>query len=254
MPPSKRSLLAFLGACLMHQVTSQNPEVNVRTIECSDSDPPLVGYDRIQDIVNDQQEEFERIESGNRPRSPYIFRLCPNTVFDMATETLPVLLDGIVFTCGPNLSSADSCVFTGAARQVIIEDSTIPDYQVLTASFIGVTFQRFSQAAVGAFASAATTAQFIDCIFQDFQTSFVVNLGSEVGMPDTERMRVEITGGSVVQRGNGGTYFSNNMGTMIFDDVRMSEINAIVSLQGTLYFGFFFRPSHLLVSEYNSNV
>jgi hypothetical protein len=237
--PTKRSLLVFLGFCLAQQVTSQNPEVNQRTIDCMGSDPPLVGYDRIIDIVNDQFEEFQRIENGDAPRPPYIFRLCPNTDFDTGQQTLPLILDGAVITCGPNMASSDNCVFRGGNVQIVIEDSIIEGYPLSTVSLIGITFEEFSPASVNAYAGAGTTAMFIDCVWQNFQSNSILTLGTQGGLPDGERMRVEISGGSMISNGNGASYFSNDAGTLIFDDVQFGEpINGIVSRgEVVIYFG-----------------
>ena len=223
------SLLTLAASCLLLPSTTvaQNPEVNTRTIGCIDSDPPLDGYDRIQDIVNDQFEEYQRIENGMAPRPPYVFRLCPNTEFEIGNDPFEVLLSGSMFTCGPDVSSANNCVFKGGFDQVKILDSTIDGYPLEMASFVGVTFDGFSGASVSGFASAPTRVTFDDCIWRNFNANFILDLGAETGVPTSEVMRVEITGGSLIQDGAGGTYFSNDMGTLVLDDVRFQDIEAI---------------------------
>jgi len=227
---SSNTLLAFTATIVALSIIgshAQNPEVNTRTIDCADSSPPLVGYDRIQDIRNDQLEEYERIENGQvPPRPPYVFRLCPNTVFSM-DEPLEILLSGMTVTCGPNLRSSDSCVFQGGFEQVIINEPTIDGYTFEMASFVGVTFDGFSGSSISAFAAAPATFSCQDCVWQNFNANFAVDIGVMTGAPTSERMRVEITDGSVVQQGQGGTFFSNDMGTLVFDDVSFLDLEAI---------------------------
>ena len=208
-------------------VLAQNPEVNTRTIDCQGSDPPLVGYDRLQDIVNDQQDEYELIEGGMAPRPPYVFRLCPNTDFEVGNDPLPVLLSGAMFTCGPDVSSNNNCVLKGGFEQVKIEDSTIDGYTLEMASFVGITFDSFTGSSISGFASAPTMVTCVDCIWQNFNANFVLDLGVETGVPTAEVMRMELTGNSIIRDGQGGTLISNDMGTLVLDDVTMQNLEAI---------------------------
>lgn len=201
---------------MQQQVSGQNPVVNQRSIDCFDSNPPMVGYDRIQDIVDDQKDEYDRIAGGLEPRPPYVFRLCPNTEFNSGMGTIAVLLDGLMVICGPNLASSDNCVFSGGTQQFRFVASGIEGYSIRTASFVGVTFTKFTAASISAGGNAGTNAMFLDCIWRDFNTNFVINMGSA--------MRVEITKGSRIQNGQGVTYFSNDGGTLIFDDVQFQNI------------------------------
>jgi hypothetical protein len=245
----KRPLFALLGlAAAASLVTAQNPEVNTRTIECADSNPPFVGYDRMQDIVNDQFEEFQRIENGMAPRPPYVFRLCPNTEFDMSTP-LTVLLSDSMFLCGPNIASTDNCIFKGGNENIKIERMALDGYAMERTTFIGIIFDAFTGTSVEAFGVATSTASFVDCIWQNFQASFVVKIGVEIGvaMP-AEQMRVEISGRSVVMTGNAGTYFANDGGILAFDDVRLESLQGVVSFYPSTR-KHCVRPSFLLSSD-----
>lgn len=197
-------------------VSGQNPGVNQRTIDCFDSNPPMVGYDRIQDIMEDQKDEYDRIAEGLEPRPPYVFRLCPNTEFNSGMGAIAALLDGLMFICGPNLASSDNCVFSGGTQQFLFAASRLEEYSITTVSFVGVTFTKFAAASISADGNAGTTAMFLDCVWRDFNTNFVINMGSA--------MRVEITKGSRIQNGQGATFFSNDGGTLIFDDVQFQNI------------------------------
>jgi len=227
----KRSLLVAAASCLLlpQRTTGQNPEVNTRTVDCPDSDPPLMGYDRLQDVTNDQFEEYQRIENGDEPRPPYVFRLCPNTEFMTDFDPFPVLLSGSMFTCGPNVASSDNCVFKGGFEVIKFEDSTIDGYTLEMASFVGITFDGFNGVGVVGYASAPTIGSFVDCVWQDFGANNVVKLGVENGVPTGDIMRVEISGGSVIRNGTGVTHFVNDAGTLVLDDVLIENITAAVS-------------------------
>ena len=229
-PSMKRSLVVFLGlavaTCL---VSGQNPEVNVRTIECADTDPPFVGYDRMQDVINDQFEEFQRIENGQEPRPPYVFRLCPNTMFDMSMP-LPVLLSDSMFVCGPNLTSMDNCVFAGGFEQVKFERMALEGYVMEHASFVGITFDAFTGSSVNAYGLAGSTASFMDCTWQNYQANSVVKLGVETGVATAgAQMRVEIGGLSKILKGMAGSHFINDGGEMVFNNVRFDNLQGVVS-------------------------
>lgn len=204
-----------------------NPRVNKRTIACSNSNPPLVGYDRIQDLINDQQEEFQRIESGEDPEPPYYFPICPNNLFDMSATTLSVLLDGSMFTCGNHASRSESCGFFGGSEQIRIEDSTLEDYVNHTTKFVGLTFTGFSNSSVHALANAGTSATFEDCIWRDFKTNSVISLGTGAGEnATTGKMQVDISQGSLMQNGECATCISNDGGALTLNDVQFKSIKA----------------------------
>ncbi|CAB9518563.1 expressed unknown protein [Seminavis robusta] len=217
---------SFLGVILM-VARGQNPEVNIRTIECANSMPPLVGYDRIEDVVNDQFEEYQRIEQGMAPRPPYVFRLCPNTEFTMGQSPLTVLLSDSLFACGPNIASSDSCVFKGGFEQIIFEPLAIMGYEVERTNFVGITFDGFTGSSINGYGTSATTATFTDCVWQNFNANNILDLGVEAGMTTPgAQMRVEIEN-SAIENGMGGTYFSNDGGRLVFDNVRFDNIQAI---------------------------
>ena len=107
--------------------------------------------------------ERDRIAGGDPPSDdPYIFTLCPQQAFDMSVEPLTPLLDGASIVCGRGGNPGDLCVFSGGETQVLIEDSTVPDYDIGAVSIIGVTYNGFSNAAVGGSASDTTRVTLFD--------------------------------------------------------------------------------------------
>lgn len=202
----------FPLACVLLQIPSvltQNSEVNTRTVNCPNTSPPFNGYSNIQDVINDQTDEWQRIRSGTiTPRPPYFFRFCPNTVFDLSglNQAFSVLLSGSVFSCGPNMASTDNCVLRGnpsmdGMEQILIQDSTVPGYPLQMTSFIGMTLDGFNgSASINAFAGRMTTATFQDVIWQNFNgTNFVLDLSTSDGTNRGPRMQVDISDGSVAQ-------------------------------------------------------
>lgn len=102
----------------------------------------MIGYDTIKTLNDDMLAEETRIRNGATPNEPYIFILCPQTVFVTATDTLMPLLNNAILRCGPNGDSG-SCLFFGGSQQILITDSTVPGYSITNLSFEGITFTQF---------------------------------------------------------------------------------------------------------------
>lgn len=49
----------------------QTSEGNQGSVSCQTSNPPLVGYDRMEDVINDQKDEYDRIKILEQPFFPY---------------------------------------------------------------------------------------------------------------------------------------------------------------------------------------
>jgi hypothetical protein len=135
--------------------------------------PAVVGYSSIFTLNSDMLFEAARIGTGGEPMPPYIFTLCPNTDFDFDANSnngtivpLMPVLDGSIFQCGEQGSQLDSCVFLGGNTQVVIEDSTIPDYPLETVEFRGITFAEFTDAAVAGGADDTTNVFFVESNFE----------------------------------------------------------------------------------------
>jgi hypothetical protein len=137
------------------------------------SDPAVSGYSSIFSLNSDMFIELARIGTGGEPQDEYIFVLCPNMEFDFnlnsnndTTVPLMPVLDESIFQCGAQGSQLDSCVFLGGTTQVVLEDSSIPEFPLETVEFRGVTFAEFEVAAVAGGASDATNLYFVESNFE----------------------------------------------------------------------------------------
>jgi hypothetical protein len=113
--------------------------------------PIIDGYTTIADINSDQRFELDRIADGGIPNPPYNFIICPGTTLDASLGPLTPLLDGFSLRCGTTLELGFfNCGFFEGADQVLIEDSTVPGYNIFTIEIIGFIFQNFTNSALTA--------------------------------------------------------------------------------------------------------
>ena len=125
------------------------------------------GYVTIEDMNKDMRQELDIIRMGNGDLAPYIFVLCPDTLFNVTTEPLLPLLSGAVFTCGLEGDPALNCLFVGGADQIVIENPAddVPNYNLESISFMGITFTSFTNAAITGTATVPTTVGLYNCNF-----------------------------------------------------------------------------------------
>ena len=129
-------------------------------------------FDSIGAINSFMQTELVRIEAGADPQASYTFNLCTNTFFDASMTTLEPVLNNAMFLCGEDGSRRNRCIFVGGVEQVRIDNSLVPGYPLQEVTFMGITFSSFesgsamSGTSIAAFASATTTATFMDCAWQ----------------------------------------------------------------------------------------
>lgn len=116
------------------------------------------GYASIAALNNDINSEAARIEAGGTPQAIYLYRLCPQTTFQISgNNTLTPLLDGSVFRCGNSGNPADNCVLAGGTNQVEIVKSVIAGYGIKDIRFQGVSFTGFTGSAISGDANSTTT-------------------------------------------------------------------------------------------------
>jgi hypothetical protein len=146
----------------------------VQTITPCPSGNNISGYVTIEAMNNDMINELDNIRSGRPAQEPYIFVLCPDTVFNASVDALKPVLNGVVFTCGIMGDPALRCDVVGGANQVIIDNPVnITNYSLQTISFLGITFLGFTNSAISGAAGSATTidlyrSNFDVCFFRDF--------------------------------------------------------------------------------------
>lgn len=126
----------------------------------------VTGYSTLEAINVDMMAELEKIRAGGIPVEPYMFELCPNTVFDTTLLPLTPLLSGSVFSCGSAAAPGSACNFMGGATQILIEDPVdVTGYDLEMVSFVGITFLGFTGSAISGGAGANTTVDVANSIF-----------------------------------------------------------------------------------------
>ena len=161
----------FLGAFVAIACLATNTEaqdVNARATQCP-TDLTVKGYTSIAALNQDQFDEATRIGAGtSKPSPPYSFVLCPNTQFDMSAAPLNILLSGSVFSCGSATepSSTMGCSFTGGTTQVTVKESTTPNYELFSATMVGVTFEQFNGTAIDITATETLTFTIMDVVWR----------------------------------------------------------------------------------------
>ncbi|CAB9502977.1 expressed unknown protein [Seminavis robusta] len=263
-------LLILLLPLLLSTVRAQGQlyfanQVNERAGPCPD-DPLQIGYRHIIDVNIDQRSELERIDSGEAPRTPYVFPLCNSFKYLIEQEMLEVVLPEATFVCGYNGSNQELCVLEGGDVQVMVyESTTTADMKV---TFQGLTFAEFNNETIQVLGPSTITfndarwwttadsaswavrvgtgtnvvinsgtvreGQFANPIFYNAGGTLAVD-----GLVIGEGVRAP----SVVHTTDGGESTLTNMNVTMADLVRVTETTEI---------GSYLTASQIVVSEMNS--
>jgi hypothetical protein len=145
-------------------LSAQDSEYNTRADICSDG--VTLGYDTLEELNLDIQDERSRIEGGGEPYNPYLFTLCPQTVFDAEGNTIVPSLNNILIGCGAPPVSTNQCVLLNGDVQVAVEDFLDTEIPVETVRLSGMTFSSFTGSAIAGGASFGTRVELFDTIFE----------------------------------------------------------------------------------------
>ena len=149
----------------MRQLSAQDSEYNKRADICA-SDGVTLGYDTLEELNLDIQEERARLEGGGEPFNPYLFTLCPQTVFEAAGNTIVPSLNNILIGCGAPPISTNQCVILNGDVQVAIGDFLDTEIPVETVRLSGMTFSSFTGSAIAGGASFGTRVELFDTVFE----------------------------------------------------------------------------------------
>jgi hypothetical protein len=72
-----------------------------------------------------------------------------------------------------NAGSSNGCAFNGGMSQVYLEDSTTPNYQLTSATIIGVTFQQFKRTSINIMATETLTLTLMDNVWTSIVSDFI---------------------------------------------------------------------------------
>ena len=157
----------LISLILPQQVTSQ---AFSRTDLCDDvNDPLLEGYISIDDLNADIADEFARVSSELTPLDSYEMILCPDAAFDTSTSPIQPLLNGMTFRCGGDDSIDPFCSISGGEIQVQVNDisvSGLPDYEMTSVNFEGLTFTGFTDTSVVLAAQRSAVATLTDITWE----------------------------------------------------------------------------------------
>lgn len=164
-PTFRRIFLAVYVSCwVLETGFGQFPSA----APCPDA-AQIQGYTSVADINSDMAEELREIVEENKPQNQggYDYLLCPSTTLDVGDPLLPVL-DNVRFICGENGAVTDQCILSGGSQQIVIQNPENVDNSFVfnLVSFVGVTFENFSQRSLSLEADAPLQASFLNCVWQ----------------------------------------------------------------------------------------
>ena len=164
-------LLTYL-CFVCQQVTSQIPlcPFDTETAGCP-KDPHVKGFPTLRDIfcIMERESLFTIFKGSSPRRPPYVYRLCPNTVYSISEqEQIAPVLNQTHFVCGNNGNSKDNCIIDGGSVQVFFQDNPEEvDHPLEYVKFEGITFQSSNGASIYSIASSILTVEFADCHWRD---------------------------------------------------------------------------------------
>lgn len=168
-------------AALLPCTTTAQTSAFTRQVECP-SDSTLTGYTSISNVNEDMNDELARVlAGGDAPARGYELVLCPGT-FDATADggVLRPVLDQVNIRCGDG-SFEQECIIDGNQEQLIIENPTDSSYTLSAVQISGVTFNGLSGGVSAQLrASEPTVFTCQNCIWQDFDSEFVVNLSGSM--------------------------------------------------------------------------
>ena len=160
---SRRILAGLVIAASGYGTTAQGVGTS---IEACPNAPGVMGYSTLEALNVDMTAELAKIQAGEPAQAPYMFELCPNTIYDTSITPLIPLLSGSVFSCGSVAVPGTSCDLMGGQSQVLIEDPVgIPGYELEMVSFVGISFLGFTGSAISGGAGSNTTVDVLNARF-----------------------------------------------------------------------------------------
>ena len=161
------SLLSIILLLSIPPVTwAQYDNFQAATVPCP-SDSSITGYDNIAAVNSDMDQELDRIRGGGTPQANgYFVVLCPQTTFEIGSDTLRPSLDLLTISCGTSGAQNQNCTFTGGSQHVQVLDSDVAGYTLNSINIVGVTFTNFGGTAFSARASAPTEVTLLNCVWQ----------------------------------------------------------------------------------------
>lgn len=157
----RRCLKQLLSLLFALSLVPSSQAASSKVTTCSDGS---TGYVAIADLNSDILAAADLAVSGKtKAQNQYIYRLCPNTIFSLATnESLTPVFPRSVFTCGDAGTVDGNCTLSGGVVQALILSHALP---LDTIEFQGITFSGFQQAAISGDANSSTTVVLNNVVF-----------------------------------------------------------------------------------------
>jgi hypothetical protein len=210
-------MISIYKCLLILEALSLVPTVVSQSSQC---------YATVDSLNTDIQIEVAGIQAGGAPLTTYLYRLCPNTNLDILGESLTPLLDGSVFQCGDTGNPLDNCRIVGGVNQVDISLSTIPNYQIQTVQFKGVTFGGFSGSAIFGNATSVTKVTLDNILLTGFTSqSSVISQQNPAGP-----FSVVINNSTISSGSSSGNIFSSERGDLELNGVKVTNVDATTLL------------------------
>ena len=104
-------------------------------IGCPDAPNIENGFSTLEALSCQIQYDWSQVLQGLPVQVPPTYRLCPNTVYNVTTAAIPILLSNTILLCGENGDLSEKCTVSGGETgQFIVRD-------LESVSIQGITFQ-----------------------------------------------------------------------------------------------------------------
>jgi len=157
------ALLPMMNVAQNLTLDSNNTFSYAGPVSCY-TDNTILGYMDIAVLVEDMYIEAYNVHlKGEDAKEEYIYRLCPDTVYNMdsldLSKTIMPLLNNTSIQCGKYGSSTDNCMLYSGIVQVVLSIGVM----LSNISFRGLTFSENYGISVGAWAFPSSDVTFEDC-------------------------------------------------------------------------------------------
>jgi len=159
--------------------------------ETCSKDTSMKGYSDLSVLSADMYAEAFKVHiEGKEEEKEYVYRLCPETTYDMdsadLSKTIMPLLNNTSIECGKDGSSSNECFLISGQVQVILSIGIF----LKNIRFKGLKFSENYGVSVGAWAFPTSDATFEDCIWNFNSGATAIEMYYEPVMPSGRKLLV----------------------------------------------------------------
>jgi hypothetical protein len=182
----------------------------------------VIGLPRMQDVIcKYEQDALNVIFRSSGQTGPFIYRLCPNTIYNASDNNFwTASLDETVYVCGNDGNVDDECVLEGGEVHIFLWDQPpeiAKKHTLSNVRFEGITFRGASFATVIARGSHQYTVEFVNCRFLETGYAIIQDQGESRRRRKRRRnRRRRMT--KIVRRDIGKSLQTPDTNPIVFDD------------------------------------